>query len=366
MPSPWAADRKPPPGWNWTRLRGEILGSKASRVVLSSEFFADASPEAIRRVVGELDPAKVQIVVTLRPLARIIPSQWQQFVQNQLTQPFDDWLDGLLNRPRGEVTPLFWRRHRHDELVARWAEVVGRERVTVVALDDSDRDMVLRVFEQLTGLTAGTLVAEADVANRSMTAPEIEVIRAFNAAFKASKLPAPLYGRIMRFGAAAEMRTRTPEPDEARIELPAWSHEPITNLAREMTAAIRASGVRVIGDLDDLTVVPVARGATSEPTTEPSSVSPAVAASAAMGVLIASGLARGTGSITADESDAIEGGESLDGRAQPTGSDRAPRPVQEPPELLRISTAQLGVVMLRRARAAVKDRLVRLVGRRRD
>ena len=53
-------------------------------MVLSSEFFADASPEAIRRVVGELDPAKVQVVVTLRPLARIIPSQWQQCVQNQL------------------------------------------------------------------------------------------------------------------------------------------------------------------------------------------------------------------------------------------------------------------------------------------
>jgi hypothetical protein len=234
--------------------------------------------------------------------------------------------------------------------------------MTVIALDDRDRDMVLRVFEQLTGLTTGTLVAEPDMANRSMTVPEIEVVRAFNAAFKASKLPAPLYGRIMRFGGAAEMRTRTPEADEGRIELPAWSREPIQNLAREMMAAIRASGVRIIGDLDLLTEVPVGTEANAGTV----SVSPDVAASAAMGVLIASGLARGTGSIVADESDAIEGGESAAGRARPTGADRAPRPVQEPSELLRISTQQLGIVILRRLRAAVTERLARMLGRRRD
>ena len=362
MPSPWAADRKPPPAWNWTRLRGSILGSKAARVVLSSEFFADASPEAIRRVVGELDPERVQIVVTLRPLARILPSQWQQFVQNQLTQPFDEWLDGLLNRPRGEVTPAFWRRHRHDELVARWTEVVGPERMTVVALDDRDRDMVLRVFEQLTGLTTGMLVAEPDLANRSMTVPEIEVVRAFNAAFRASKLPAPLYGRIMRFGAAAEMRVRTPEPDEARIELPAWSREPIATLAREMMAAIRASGVRIIGDLDLLTTVPrrCCGGAA------PVAVSPAVAASAAMGVLVASGLARGT-RLDRRRRVGRDRGRRAGRRSRAAGrvrSSAAPRPGANRADA--DLDAAAGLVILRRWRAAATDRMARLLGRRKD
>lgn len=353
QPSPWSTNRKPPASWNWTRLVGEIKSSKARRVVLSSEFFADATPDAIRRVVEELDPTRIQIVVTLRPLARIMPSQWQQFVQNQLTQPFEEWLDGLLNKPRGKVTPTFWVRHRHDELVARWADVVGPDRVTVVALDDRDRDMVLRVFEQLTGLMPGTLVAEPDMANRSMTLPEIEVVRAFNTAFKAEKLPATLYGRIMRFGAAAVMRTRPPQADEPRIELPAWSAEPISNLAREMMASIRASGVRIVGDLDAMAEVPAVRAAGNGHV----AVSPEVAASAALGVLMASGLARGTGRITADEYLGVEGDE------RPS---RPPRPVQEPPELLRISTLQLGVVMVRRARAAAIDRIVRLFRRRRD
>jgi hypothetical protein len=344
QPSPWAVDRRPPSKWNWNRLVSDVRGSKARRVVLSSEFFADASPEAINRVVMEIGSEDIQIVVTLRPLARIMPSQWQQFVQNQLTIGFDDWLRGVLDGPRGKMTPSFWKRHRHDELVARWMDVVGPDRVTVVALDDNDRDMVLRVFERLTGLAVGTLVTEPDLSNRSMTVPEIEIVRAFNATFKADKLPAPLYSRVMRFGAAAYMRSRQPGSDEPRIELPAWSVEPIANLAREMMASIEATGVRIVGNLDLMTKVPVGR----EPTDESVAVTPHVAASAAMGVLVASGLARGTGAIEANESEGIEGDE------RPR---RAPRPVQEPPELLRISTSQLAVVIFRRAKARLRDRL---------
>lgn len=349
QPSPWSTDRKPPSRLPWSRLLGEIRGSTAERIVLSSEFVADASPAAIRKVVREIGPEQIQIVVTLRPIARIIPSQWQQFVQNQLTTPFEEWLDAQLNQPRGTMTPTFWNRHRHDELIARWAGVVGTERVTAVALDDSDYDMILRVFERLTGLAEGTLVAEPDLANRSMTLPEIEVVRAFNKAFRDEKLPGPLYSRVMRFGAAAHIRGRVPAADEPRIELPAWSIERIETIAREMMAAIRASGVRVVGDLDALTAARAGTG-----TDGPVIVSPPAAARVAMGVLIASGLARGTGRITVSEEEGVTGGERVT---------RAPRPVQEPPELLRISTSQLGIVILRRARAVVKDRLSALLRR---
>ncbi len=172
----------------WNRLLREIRKASEPRVVLSSEFFADAEPEAIRRVIDDLDPARVHVVVTLRPLARILPSQWQQYVQSGMRVGFDDWLDAMMRAPAGKLTPTFWRRHRHDRLIARWAEVVGPDRMTVIALDDRDHGMVLRVFEQLTGLREGTLVAPPDLVNRSMTMPEIEAVRAFNIAFRAEGL----------------------------------------------------------------------------------------------------------------------------------------------------------------------------------
>ena len=348
--SPWTPNKRPPPRWLWTRLLNDIRSSNAKRVVLSSEYFADAKPEAAARVVKELDPERVQIIVTIRPLSRVFTSQWQQFVRNQNTTPFDEFLKKHLDDPHPAEPPVFWRRHRHDDLVRRWVELVGLDHLTVVALDDGDRDMVLRAFERLTGLQAGTLKADPTIQNRSMTLPEIETIRQFNIAFKKMQLPSLLYQRTMRFGAAHLMQQRTPDPDEPRIELPDWSVEPIREIAAEMVNGIRATGVRVVGDLDDMLAIPKPRVGPAPEVL----VSPEVAASAALGVLIASGLARGTAELTVDEAVAA------------TDEVSAPQPppvVNEPPELLRVSSLQMALVILRRARADALSRVRALRGR---
>jgi hypothetical protein len=344
LPNAWGDDKEPPPRWKWERLLRKVRDSKADRVVISSEFFSDGKPDAIRKVIDELDPTRVHVVVTLRPLAKIIPSQWQQWVQNQVATPLDGWIRELLDKPGGNAGTTFWRRHRHDRLIATWAEVVGTDRVTAVALDDGDHDMVLRVFERLTGLTEGTLAPVTSYTNRSMTLPEIEVIRAFNKAYKAENLSRKVYTRVVRFGATALMESRVPSPDEPRIELPAWSLEPIGKIQREIIEGIRSAGVRVVGDLDGLDYLPPARVDFGGPVT----VSPEVAATAAMGVLIASGLARGTGkTLEIEDVDEETAGPPL----------KAPPVVQEPAELLRLSSTQLQVVLIRRARAAVVEKI---------
>jgi hypothetical protein len=78
------------------------------------------------------------------------------------------------------------------------------------------------------------------------------------------------------------------------------------------------------------------------------SVSPEVAASAALGVLIASGLARGTAELAVDEDV-----EATDDVTPPV----PPSPVHEPPDLLRVSSQQMAVVMMRRARVDVMNRV---------
>ena len=90
---------KPPSRWTWRLLVNEVRRAKEPRVVLSSEFLADARPDAIRTIVGDLGAEQVHVVVTLRPLARIVPSQWQQFVQSGLRQSYDDWLDVMFKGP---------------------------------------------------------------------------------------------------------------------------------------------------------------------------------------------------------------------------------------------------------------------------
>ena len=82
--------------------------STAPRIVLSSEWLADASPAAIRRIVAEAGGDRVRVAVTVRSLGRVLPSQWQQYVAAGLEAGYERWLRSVLD-PAGEpITPTFW------------------------------------------------------------------------------------------------------------------------------------------------------------------------------------------------------------------------------------------------------------------
>jgi hypothetical protein len=280
----------------WETLLRSVRGAREPRVLISSEFFADAEPPAIKRAVEDLDRDRLHVVVTLRPLDRIITSQWQQYVQSSLKVGFEPWLEGTLRNPPGP-TPTFWRRHRHDQLVERWAAEVGPERMTIVVIDDRDHDNILRVFERLLGLRTGTLVADEELVNRSMTMPEIEAVRAFNNAFRDAGLGNALFHKVMHFGAAAYMKTRIPPPDEQRVRLPGWAREMVGHLSREMVANLKGTGVRVLGDLDTLAPAPGPDGAVHDPESagpEAVCITPEIAAAMAVGMAVVAGHARGT------------------------------------------------------------------------
>jgi hypothetical protein len=334
---------KVPPMWTWRILAGEIRRAGDGRVVVSSEFFADARPEAIPKIVGDLDVARLHVVVTLRPLARLMPSQWQQNVQAGLRASFDDWLRTVFDSPDVPPATAFWRRQRHDRLISRWADVVGPQNVTAVVLDDRDHAMVLRVFERLVGLREGTLAADNDNTNRSLTLAEVEVVRAFNQLSVAEGIGTPLHSKVMRYGAGQYMKLREPGNDEQRIQMPQWAFERANEVAREMVAGISGSGVRVIGDLDNLTAVPTAGRSVEVETVV---IPPDIAARAAVGVVLASGLARGgTGRIPLDH--------ELDEGAVSDPNAYIPSPAIEPLPLVRLSTAQVALVLIRRMRSRV-------------
>jgi hypothetical protein len=284
QPSPYSTD-KPPSIGDWKALVREFSRADEPRVVVSSEFFAWAKPDAISRIREDLDAARIRIAVTLRPLAKVIPSMWQQNVQQGTVTPLDDWVKGVAD----ETNRSFWFLERHDELIERWAAIVGRERVIGVVVDDEDHDVLMRSFEGLLGVRAGTLVDVPDQTNRSLTWPEAEAVRAFNVAFNAEKLPRDLHARTMRFGAAQHMKRRVPPRDEARVALPAWAIEPIAALQAAIAGNVRASGVRVVGDLDVLT-----RPGPAEPRDPGASnaIPPGVAGSMAMGLMESTGAIR--------------------------------------------------------------------------
>ncbi|MFL4904074.1 hypothetical protein ACJ6WF_13040 [Streptomyces sp. MMS24-I2-30] len=248
---------------HWTRLVGQVRAAGPRTSVVSSEFFADAVDEAaIGRIVEQLGGDRVHVLVTLRPLVRIMPSQWQQYVQNGLRMGYPDWLEHMLRKPPYEKpNPSFWRRHRHDRLVERWARVVGPERITVVVVDDGDRDGLMRTFEALLGLPQNLLRPVSDTANRSLTYAETEMLRSLNVEFRGNGLPDEIYSRLVRNGAVMHMKNScSPGPDDVKIVTPRWAVEAAAGVGAGMMERIVASGVRVLGDPALLSAVPAPSG----------------------------------------------------------------------------------------------------------
>lgn len=327
----------PPSIRYWNDLVGEFNRAREPRVVLSSEFFSWATPPVIERIISDLDRERLHVVVTLRPLGRILPSQWQQNVQAGTRLSYEAWLERVFSPDSIREHDAFWQLHRHDRLIADWAGALGRDRVTAIVVDERDHGMLLRVFESLLGLREGTIVANRELSNRSMTVPEVEAVRAFNLATRELGIPRSVHAKAMRFGSAMHMKQRVPDSDEPRIETPQWALDRAREADLEIAPAIAASGVRVIGNLDALTESIESRG-----TLDPASVTvpPRIAAEMAVGILIASGLARSASSRGKDEPAWIE-----------------------PIEVARVTTWQMTAVLARRYRAAIWRRWRRLVDR---
>jgi hypothetical protein len=238
---------------HWSGLVDEARAA-AGRVVISNEAFADASRRAIGRLASDLGRDRIHIVATLRSFAAILPSQWQQFVKGGLTLSFDDWLRDVIEPDERARRKVFWRRHQHHQLVARWADAVGPDRVTVIVLDE-DPLRLPRLFEGLLALRDGTLADHAAVRNRSLTWPEAEAVRAVNQAFRTADYPADLQTRLVARGVCPRLLRREPDPAEPRIQLPAWAVERVAMVGREIVAGLVDSHVRIIGDLDRLLTI---------------------------------------------------------------------------------------------------------------
>ena len=276
----------------WPKLVAEVQGSTAKRVVISSETFARAGDAAARTVVDAFGAERTRVVITMRPLVDMLASSWQQFVQTGSVERYEKWLDRMLNS-RDTVhgnQPEFWRKTRIDVLARRWGALVGPEHVTVVSLAGAPRDFVLRTFEEFVGLPDGTLVPNPASDNVSLGFGVAETVRRFNQLFKAIPGTSPdLQAALIEFGAVRHLRTA---PDalaaDRRIEVPQWAADRAAQLTRDMNAGLLEAGVRVVGDLEALTVpsrTPAPTAATPE----------VVSAEASANLLIGLMLAAGSG-----------------------------------------------------------------------
>ncbi|MBM0124423.1 hypothetical protein [Pimelobacter simplex] len=270
----------------WYAMVAAMQAARPRVGVLSSEVYCEATDDGARTLLDVLGP-QTHVVITVRPIVRLLGSQWQQYGQNVPVPSYDDWLRAILAQAEdpdgGTVTPSFWQRHRHDRLVERWVRLVGGDRVTVIVVDDRDHRGLPAAFEGLLGLPEGLLRPPADKTNRSLTFAEATLMQELVERTSRAPWTSADHGRFIRFGAARGLQAAPPDPAAERLLTPGWAVDRALEVGAGMAQRIGVSGARVVGDLgllSDRALAP-AEGENAPVT----AIDPAAAAALAAGII---------------------------------------------------------------------------------
>jgi hypothetical protein len=239
---------------HWNALVRETKKNKS--VVLSSEFFCEANESQVKKIVSDLTLDRLQVVITLRPFGKLLPSAWQQYLKYGVKLTYPQWLTAILQAPRSEApTPTFWMRHDHPALIKKWIEFVGKDRITLVVVDENNHDFIYQAFENLLSLSAGTLVKKQDkVSNRSMTLAETELLRQINLSQPDGSRWDKYESFVRRSMMHEILNSPIAEPNPQKVTTPGWAADIANKISIEYYEAIRQFDLKIIGDINALKI----------------------------------------------------------------------------------------------------------------
>lgn len=237
----------------WRRLKDEIDQHPGTALV-SMEFLAAVRPPNIERFVAEFPDARVEVVVTLRDLGRNLPAMWQESLKNRYTWSWQDYLDEVRSG-KGPAARHFWRQQAAARIVDKWATAVGRERTTLVTLPPkgAPRDLLWRRFCDAVGLGRADEWPLPAPANESLGAASSQVLRRLNTIVEG--MPIPAYQSVVKDELGNQVLAGRKDSEQPiGFVVSPW----VTDLADRMHRRLADSGIRIVGDLDDLTPLDVA------------------------------------------------------------------------------------------------------------
>ena len=250
----------------WNSLAREYRKHKGVSI-FSSEFLTELSVDQIEKIQRETQAkgkpsTDIQVVFTLRPLVKLLASTYQQYLKVGIKSDYPTWLQEIFGEnPESKHFQNFWRRNRHAEVMGRWAQVFGKENVTVMVVDETKPEFLYENFNELLGLEEGFLgVVEDKGVNRSLTYPEICLLLNINQQYPTDRSWQD-YLAFIRSGAIKHLTDRvSPNPEDPKLLTPDWAVSRAKEITTESIKQIKDLGINVIGSLDEMTSASVPTG----------------------------------------------------------------------------------------------------------
>lgn len=247
---------------SWPALVEEVRGWPGGTALLSEELLVHATPAQCRRVVRDLAPAEVHVVVTVRDLGRAMSSMWQQNIQKGRTWTWPEFVAAVRDPDRGPATAgvAFWLRYDLRRVLADWSEVVPAEHVHVVVVPPAGAPAtaLLERYAMAVGLDRADFRPPGQQVNTSLGVVETELLRRLNLGLD-GRLDEQRHRHVigvLKPGLRREGAPGTVLPEQDRP----WAER----VAQALVADLAAGGHHVVGDLADLTGTPPLPGGATD------------------------------------------------------------------------------------------------------
>jgi hypothetical protein len=232
----------------WDRLREEVAQWPGSALI-SHEFFAAASAEQAAKMVADLAPAEVHLVITAREPLGLFTASWQESLKNRDTMPISHY-----SLTESELSTAIWNWRTLDIrlVLERWSPGLPAEHVHVLPLPGPSvpKREIWDRFATLIGVDPDAADLSQTFPNASMGVVEAETLRRIN-------------HHLGSFNSSIDRGTfiRTYIADERLVPRggePFWPGEERAEEARargrDAVDYIAAQGFDVVGDLKELLV----------------------------------------------------------------------------------------------------------------
>jgi hypothetical protein len=263
------------------RYPQQLAAASGSRALTSEESLAPAKPQQIERLMAACRDRDVHLIVTLRDLARSIPSAWQEQVKAGSPQTYDEYLEQLVRQQGNTDSPL-WRNKDIPAILDRWEAFVPADRVHIVTVppSGSDPQALLRRYCSVLDIDPAGLQRASGARNEALGRVQAELLRRVNAQLDESYRRRDVYGDIGKRLFA--MGILGPQKGE-RLKVPQVYEEWCSEVSARYVERLASREYDVSGDPADLMPSPSAFGPETE---RPSDAEVAEAATAALASLL--------------------------------------------------------------------------------
>ena len=235
----------------WENLVKKMRKSKKT-VLISSEFFSEASQNQLNKLKNDLDGFESKIIFTWRPLPFLLASSYQQYLKYGIKASYEEWLHSIFDTPRkSKITPSFWKRNLHGEVIEKWANAFGHENVSIISVDEKNPTFLFDSYAALAGIPANVLhLPEQAEINRSLTAAEAALLLQINQNYP-KDAQWDSYEVFIRNG---NIRALSSSPmldsSDEKLMTPKWAIDKAIEINKQNVIDIKKLGIKTIGNLD--------------------------------------------------------------------------------------------------------------------